>query len=129
VGWLLRDMAEVAWVTAPEPAAQAATPGAAGSLRLPLIVAPTGMAQDAGLGGMLGSDYALTTRWEPSLLPALPPTDEANSQGLPPEELARLRADQAWGQATRPQLEWLLYRTIKTEPPVAGVTLWAMPSE
>ena len=49
------------------------------------------------------------------------------SQGLPAEELAKLRADQAWGQSTRPRLEWLLYRKVKDMPPADGVTLWATP--
>jgi hypothetical protein len=127
LGWLLRDMTDLTWVMAPDP--NAAPPAADGSPRIPLIVAPAGMEGDRGLGGMIGTDYSLTMRWEPSLLPALPPTDATGGEGLPAEELARLRSEQAWSQATRPQLEWLLYRTIKNEPPVDSVTLWAMPAE
>ena len=62
----------------------------------------------------------------PAQLPALPEADDT-SQGLPAEELAKLRADQAWGQSTRPRMEWLLYRTVKDMPPAEGVTLWATP--
>ena len=125
VGWLLRKMVNLTWVTAPD--MTAISTAADGSSRSPLILTPAGMEQDRGLGGMIGAEYALTARWDPSLLPQLPPTDQANSNGLPPEELARLRSEQAWNQATRPQLEWLLYRKIRTEPAVDSVTLWAMP--
>ena len=118
---------DLTWVTAPDPGV--AILAADGSLRTPLVVAPAGMAADRGLGGMIGAEYPLTMRWEPSLLPSLPPTDTTNGEGLPAEELARLRSEQAWSQATRPQLDWLLYRTIQNEPPVAGVTLWATPAE
>jgi hypothetical protein len=127
LGWLLRDMADLTWVTAPDPGV--AILAADGSLRTPLVVAPGGMEADRGLGGMIGAEYPLTMQWEPSMLPSLPPTDETSDTGLPAEELARLRSEQAWSQATRPQLEWLLYRTIKNEPPVESVTLWVTPSE
>jgi len=127
VGWLLRDMVNLAWVPAPDLAA--APLAADGSVRTPLIITPAGMDQDRGLGGLIGAEYPLTMRWEPAMLPALPPLDESGSEGLPPEELARLRSEQAWSQATRPQLEWLLYRTIKTAPPVDSVALWATPAE
>jgi hypothetical protein len=65
-------------------------------------------------------------RWDPSQLPALPETDASN-EGLPAEELARLRADQTWSQVTRPLLEWLLYRTVRDAAETYGVTLWATP--
>jgi hypothetical protein len=120
LGWLLRDMRRLAWVSAPnpEPMVDDENP--------PLIVAPYGVEQDRGLAGMVGAKYPLTMRWDPAQLPALPEADAGN-EGLPAEELARLRADQAWGQATRPQLEWLLYRTVREAPAVDGVTLWAAP--
>jgi hypothetical protein len=127
LGWLLRDMVNLTWVTAPDPAAEPLA--ADGSARPPLIIAPANMEQDRGLGGMIGAEYPLTMHWDPAMLPALPPMDNADSSGLPPEELARLRGEQAWSQATRPQLAWLLYRTIKDEPPVTSVSLWATPSE
>ena len=129
VGWLLREMRNLTWVTAPDLAA-GRTPeeiAAGGSTDAPLVVGPGDMTADRGLGGMIGARYALTMRWEPSLLPSLPPAAEAGGEGLPAEELARLRSEQAWSQATRPRLEWLLYRTIKSEPGVESVTLWAMP--
>ncbi len=129
VGWLLRDMRRLAWVTAPDP--QANTPlGDSSQIpttnTTPMIVAPYGLEQDPGLGGLIGAKYPLTVRWLPAQLPALPEAD-ATQQGLPAEELAKLRADQAWGQSTRPRLEWLLYRTVKDAPPVDGVALWATP--
>jgi hypothetical protein len=128
VGWLLRDMRRPAWVTAPNagPVTDDESQAVAGASRSPLIVAPFGMEQDRGLAGMVGARYPLTMRWEPGQLPVLPEPD-AGSEALPAEELARLRADQAWNQATRPQLEWLLYRTVREAPAVDGVTLWAAP--
>jgi len=125
LGWLLRDMRNLSWVAAPDAAAVLTT--ADGSTRPPLIVAPQSMEQNPGLGGLIGSTYPLTLRWDPSMLPALPPADQTSDNGLPPVELAKLRSDQAWSQATRPRLEWLLYRTISSEPPVDSVTLWATP--
>ncbi len=125
LGWLLRDMRNLTWVAAPDAAAVLTT--ADGSTRPPLIVAPQSMEQNPGLGGLIGSTYPLTMRWDPSMLPALPPADQTSDNGLPPEELAKLRSDQAWSQATRPRLEWLLYRTISNEPPIDSVTLWATP--
>ena len=125
VGWLLRKMVNLSWATAPDMTAVSTV--ADGSSRVPLIVTPAGMEQDRGLGGMIGADYPLTMHWEPSMLPSMPAMDDAGAGGLPPEELARLRSEQAWSQATRPQLEWLLYRKIRTEPTVNSVTLWAMP--
>jgi hypothetical protein len=131
VGWLLRDMRNISWVAAPDPQPSASAPGdpltAPLPGNMPLVVAPYGMEQDRGLAGLLGSEYPLTMRWAPAQLPALPPAQAETGDGLPPEELQRLRADQAWSQATRPQLEWLLYRTVNTAPPVDGVTLWALP--
>ena len=129
VGWLLRDMRRLVWVPAPD--AQANTPMGDSSQipttnTTPLIVAPYGLEQDPGLVGMIGAKYPLTARWVPAQLPALPEADAAG-QGLPAEELAKLRADQAWGQSTRPRLEWLLYRTVHDMPPAEGVTLWATP--
>ena len=129
VGWLLRDMRRLTWVTAPDP--QANTPMGDSSQipttnTTPLIVAPYGLEQDPGLTGLIGAKYPLTVRWVPAQLPALPEADDT-SQGLPAEELAKLRADQAWGQSTRPRLEWLLYRTVKDMAPADGVTLWATP--
>ena len=128
VGWLLRDMRRLAWVAAPnpEPVVDDENPPLVGVAGSPLIVAPYGMEQDRGLAGMVGAKYPLTMRWDPAQLPTLPEADAGN-EGLPAEELARLRADQAWGQATRPQLEWLLYRTVHAVPAVDGVTLWAAP--
>jgi hypothetical protein len=123
VGWLLRDMRRLEWTTAPDPAVSQAVTGQGAA---PLIVVPYGMEEDPGLAGMIGTMYPLTMRWDPALLPALPEAD-ATDDGLPTEELAQLRADQAWAQATRPQLEWLLYRTVRDVPPVDGVTLWAAP--
>ena len=129
VGWLLRDMRRLAWVPAPD--VQANTPMGDSSQipttnTTPLIVAPYGLEQDPGLVGMIGAKYPLTARWVPAQLPALPEADAAG-QGLPADELAKLRADQAWGQSTRPRLEWLLYRTVHDMPPADGVTLWATP--
>jgi hypothetical protein len=128
VSWLLRDMRRLAFVTTPSTGLQvddeSAVPGGSGVT--PLVVAPFGMEQDRSLAGMIGARYPLTMRWEPSQLPSLPEPDTA-AAGLPAEELARLRADQAWSQATRPALEWLLYRTVRTAPAVNGVTLWAAP--
>jgi hypothetical protein len=128
VGWLLRDMRQLAWVTAPDPQPLPdpnnplpPEPGATA-----LVVAPYGMEQDRGLEGLVGARYPLTMRWDPAQLPSLPEPD-GTSDGLPAEELAQLRADQAWSQATRPQLEWLLYRTVRNTPAVDGVTLWAAP--
>ena len=128
VGWLLRDMRRLAWVAAPnpEPMVDDEKPPLIGAAGSPLIVAPYGMEEDRGLAGMVGAKYPLTMRWDPAQLPTLPEADAGN-EGLPAEELARLRADQAWGQATRPQLEWLLYRTVRAAPAVNGVTLWAAP--
>jgi hypothetical protein len=128
VGWLLRDMRQLTWVTAPDPQPPPdpnnplpLAPGATA-----LVVAPYGMEQDRGLEGLLGARYPLTMRWDPAQLPSLP-EPAGTSDGLPAEELAQLRADQAWSQATRPQLEWLLYRTVRNTPAVDGVTLWAAP--
>jgi hypothetical protein len=128
VGWLLRDMRRLSWVTAPNPQqpADSASPALIGAGGSPLVVAPYGMEQDRGLVGMIGAKYPLTMRWDPSQLPALPETDASN-EGLPAEELARLRADQTWSQVTRPLLEWLLYRTVRDAAETHGVTLWATP--
>jgi hypothetical protein len=131
VGWLLRDMRRLVWVAAPDPQPSASAPGDPLAVPLPgntpLVVAPYGTEQDRGLGGLIGSEYPLTMRWAPAQLPVLPQPQAEASDGLPPEELARLRADQAWSQATRPQMEWLLYRTVHSAPSVDGVTLWALP--
>jgi 4-amino-4-deoxy-L-arabinose transferase-like glycosyltransferase len=128
VGWLLRNMRGVTWVAAPDPQPQAGETGAVPlPQNRPMVVAPYGMEQDRGLAELIGSKYPLTMRWAPAQLPTLPEPQAETGDGLPPEELARLRADQAWSQATRPQLEWLLYRSVQTPPSVDGVTLWALP--
>jgi hypothetical protein len=128
VNWLLRDMRHIAYVTTPTTGLQTDDESAVlpvGTVT-PLVVAPYAVEQERSLAGLIGARYPLTMRWEPSQLPALPEPDAA-AAGLPAEELARLRADQAWSQATRPALEWLLYRMVRTAPAVDGVTLWAAP--
>jgi hypothetical protein len=128
VGWLLRDMRRLEWVTSPDPQppADPNNPLPPGPEATALVVAPYGFEEDRGLEGLIGARYPLIMRWDAAQLPTLPEPDPA-ADGLPAEELARLRADQAWSQATRPQLEWLLYRNVRSTPAVDGVTLWAVP--
>jgi len=129
LGWYLRDMRNLRWTRAPETELPAGSmdQSVLGSAHRPLIVAPLGLEGDRALAGYLGSDYGVTSRWNPVLLPALPEQTENSANGLPAAELQRLRDQQAWTQATRPRLKWLLYRTVQQPPAVQNVTLWATP--
>ena len=93
----------------------------------PLVITPVGMPDDRALSGYIGSDYGVASSWTVAQLPALPEKAEDAANGLPAEELQRLRDQQAWTQATRPRLEWLLYRTVKQPPDVQQVSLWTTP--
>ncbi len=131
LGWYLREMRDVRWVLAPQPDAAALTPappGANPAASAPLIITPSdaGWADNPALAGYLGSSYGLRWRWDMTQLPALPPVD-ATQPGLDAQQLADLRAQQAWPQETRPRLEWLFYRKVSALPPIESVDLWATP--
>ncbi|MBK8045665.1 MAG: hypothetical protein IPK16_00165 [Anaerolineales bacterium] len=118
--WLLRDFRNVLWLRAP----RSSTVLTDYPNDQPLIVTGAELAGDPVLANYLGSNYGIRTAWSIDQLPALPPV-APDQQGLPQEELERLRAQQAWSLSTQPRLEWLLYRNVKNSPVVAPVTLWA----
>lgn len=127
LGWNLRELRNLRWTMAPETAITS-DPGAETiSTARPFVVTAPGAAGDPALAGYLGSEYGVSTSWDPAELPALPPVTENDGQGLPADELQRLRDQQVWTQSTRPRLEWLLYRNVKTPPNVQQVTLWVTP--
>ncbi len=121
LGWNLRELRNLRWVKGMEPGAAEGGPA-----RQPLVITPAGYGEDPGLGGYMGSDYGVRSRWDLGLLPSLPEL-APDASGAPSEEVTRLRDQQAWTQADQPRLEWLLYRTIKTPPPVEAVNLWVAP--
>ena len=130
LGWYLRAMRDVRWVLAPQPDAAALTPpppGLAPTASAPLVITPPGdevWADNPALAGYLGSSYGLRWHWDMTQLPALPPV-ETTQTGLDAQQLAELRAQQAWPQETRPRLEWLFYRKVGAMPPLESVDLWA----
>ena len=115
---------------APQPDAAALTPPPPGldpAASAPLVITPPGdevWADNPALAGYLGSSYGLRWHWDMTQLPALPPVETAQT-GLDAQQLAELRAQQAWPQETRPRLEWLFYRKVGAMPPLESVDLWA----
>lgn len=127
LGWHLRYMRNLEWTLSPDVPLPGSNidPALLGQAGRPLVVAPPGFQNDPALAGYFGRDYLVAARWEPSRLPALSDVVEKNSEGLPADELARLRSQQQWQQSMRPRLEWLFYRNITAPPETATISLWA----
>lgn len=106
VGWLLRDMANISFVTSPR-----INPGD-DPARAPLIVTPPGGDQTAWDSAYIGSTYRLQSAWLPSDLPPL----TGHESG-----------EQRWNAGWRPRLRWLIYRAAPTQPAPEAVNLWATP--
>ena len=109
IGWLMRDMRNAAYVTAPVIDASAA-PG-----RAPLVImAPSSdeAAQSAWNSEYVGSTVRLRSNWLPNDLPSLTGYEDG---------------EQRWNAGWRPRLRWLLYRAAPNQPEPETVNLWATP--
>lgn len=113
LGWRLRDMRELTWVTAPNVAEDAEV--------RPLVVTPVvgnEVSENVALpGGYGGSIYHVESSWLPGSLTVdvatLPPLGEETTWG------ARLT------QWVRPWWRWLIYREATQMPAARDVALWA----
>jgi hypothetical protein len=112
VGWELRNMRNLTWVTAPLVAAE--------TNPLPLVVTPATSEEDSVQldlpNNYAGSRYHVDMWWLPSTIAqetvAAPSEDESN--------LARL-----WTAAVQPWWRWFIYREATQAPQNRDVILWA----
>ena len=110
VGWHLRNMRNVTWVSAPViPPDQ--RPG-------PLIVVPGATLQAAQTqfesSGYVGSQYRVESYWLPDRIVGDPTIFVST------EPVARF-----WAETLRPWVRWKIYREVHGELPVRTVALWA----
>jgi hypothetical protein len=114
VGWELRNMRNLTWVTAPQVSAE--------SEPLPLVVTPAwGDGEEAPLDlpeMYAGSRYHVDMWWLPAVIA------EQNSSGE--EELTGLSA---WARAAQPWWRWSIYREASVGPQNRDVILWAPANE
>jgi hypothetical protein len=121
VGWLLREMRNVRFVTAPDVDGTAGTGGYASdygyardsdAARAPLVVfQPAVAASETWNAAYTGSDYRLRSTWLPSQLPPLTGYTDAA---------------QRWSAGVRPWLRWLMKREAAPSEPDRAI-LWARP--
>ncbi len=109
IGWLLRDMSNLAFVTAP------VLDDAGDPARAPLVIMPPSgeqLASSAWNDNYIGRSVHLRAKWLPKDLPPL--TGYENGE-------------QRWNAGWRPRLRWVLFRTAPALPVPEDVDLWVTP--
>jgi hypothetical protein len=109
VGWLLRDMVNLSFVSAP------LLNSVDNPARTPLVVMASGGDQAGGTAwtdAFLGRTVRLRASWLPADLPSVTNYESG---------------EQRWNAGWRPHLRWLLYRAAPTLPIPETVDLWAAP--